>query len=81
VSEFWANRRGESIRVQFSEFKGRSLVDVRKYFTAPDGTMRPTKKGFSIAIARLPELARAFRKAIRKAGELGLIDVGETDHE
>jgi hypothetical protein len=52
VAEFWANRRGESIRVQLSEFKGRALIDVRKYFTAKDGTLKPTKKGFAIAVAR-----------------------------
>jgi hypothetical protein len=73
VAEFWANRRGEAIRVQLSEFKGRALLDVRKYYTAKDGTMQPTKKGFAIAVTRLPELASGISKALTKAQGLGLI--------
>jgi hypothetical protein len=81
VSEFWANRRGESIRVQLSEFKGRALIDVRKYFTAKDGTLKPTKKGFAIAVARLPDLASGIGKALSKARDLGLIGGEGRGHE
>jgi hypothetical protein len=73
VAEFWANRQGESIRIQLLEFEGRALVDVRKYFTDTDGKLQPTKKGISIAVTRLPKLASAIDRAMAKARELGLI--------
>ena len=73
VSEFWANRRGESVRVQLREYEGRALVDVRKHFTAADGKLQPTHKGISIAVTRLPDLAGALNRAVDKARELGLI--------
>jgi hypothetical protein len=73
VADFWANRRGESVRVQLREFEGHALVDVRRHFTAPDGVLRPTKKGLSVVVARLPDLAAAINKALRTAIELGLI--------
>lgn len=74
IARFWASRRGEAVFVQLREFEGRALVDVRKHFTAKDGTMQPTKKGLSIVVARLPELAAALTKAAAKAVELGLLD-------
>jgi Transcriptional Coactivator p15 (PC4) len=73
VAEFWANRRGESIRVQLREFEGIAILDVRKHYTAADGVLRPTKKGLSLVIRRLPDLAAAIAKAERQARELGLL--------
>jgi hypothetical protein len=73
VSEFWANRRGESVRIQLREFEGLALIDIRKHYTAADGKMLPTKKGLSIAIARLPDLETAITKAVNTARKLGLI--------
>jgi hypothetical protein len=80
VAEFWANRHGESVRIQLREFKGLALLDIRKHYVAAGGKMLPTKKGLSIAIARLPDLAAAITKALGKARELGLLD-GEASHE
>ena len=71
--EFWANRHGESVRVQLREFEGCALLDVRKYFTAADGKLAPTKKGLSIVVDRLPDLCRAINAALAKARELGLL--------
>jgi hypothetical protein len=73
VSEFWATRNGQSVRVQLREFEGRALIDARRYFTNKDGVLQPTKKGLSLAVTRLPDLAAAINKALRKAIELGLI--------
>lgn len=74
VSEFWANRRGKSVRVQFREYEGATLIDIRKHYTASDGTLRPTAKGIALALRRLPELAAAINKAVTRAHELGLLD-------
>ena len=74
AAEFWANRRGESVRVQLREFEGAALVDVRKHYTNAQGQLAPTKKGLSIAVRKLPELAAAINKALAKAKQLGLVD-------
>jgi hypothetical protein len=82
VSEFWANRRGETIRVQFREFEGRALIDLRKHFTDKTGKLQATKKGLALVIARLPQLAAAINEALAKAHALGLIaDPKGHDHE
>lgn len=73
VAKFWRNRRGEAVIVQLREYEGRILLDARVYFTNSDGKLKPTAKGLSLAVLRLPELAAAIEKAHRKAQELGLL--------
>jgi hypothetical protein len=73
VAEFWANRRGESVRVQLRTFEGAVIVDVRKHYTGAEGKLLPTKKGVSLVVRRLPDLAAAITKALAKARELGLL--------
>jgi hypothetical protein len=73
VSEFFCNRRGETVRVSLREYEGVAIVDARRFYTAKDGVLRPRSKGLAIAIRRLPELAAAITKALSKARELGLI--------
>jgi hypothetical protein len=72
VDKFWRDRGGRAIVTRLTEYNGRRLVDVRTYFTAADGAMRPTSKGLACNVRLLPELARA----INKARELGLVDDG-----
>jgi hypothetical protein len=78
VAEFWKNRRGESIRATLVCYEGRNCFDLRQHFTADDGELRPTKKGITIAVLRLPELVAAVSKALVRARELGLIEVEKT---
>jgi hypothetical protein len=73
-AEFWRNRRGESVRIQLRQYEGQLLVDLRVHYTAADGTMRPTAKGLSIVLRKLPDLLTGVRKAAAKAHELGLLD-------
>lgn len=73
IAKFWRNRKGEAVIVQLREFEGHAIVDARVNFTDHEGQLRPTKKGLSIAVRRLPELAAALAKAERKARELGLL--------
>jgi hypothetical protein len=77
IAEFWVNRGGESLRIQLRAFAGRALFDARKYFTAADGTLQPSRKGFAIDIRKLPLLAKATSKALGTAIELGLIAADE----
>jgi hypothetical protein len=73
VAEFWKNRRGESIRATLVCYEGRDCFDLRQHFMADDGKLRPTKKGITIAVLRLPDLAAAVNKALVRARELGLL--------
>jgi hypothetical protein len=77
VSEWWKNRRGESIRVTLSTHDGRNLVDLRTWYTA-EGRLKPGK-GFAAEIRHLPRLAAALAKAEAKATELGLITDDDND--
>jgi Transcriptional Coactivator p15 (PC4) len=72
IAEWWKNRRGESIRLVLSQFQGRSIVDLRTWYSA-DGKLKPGK-GFAAEVRHLPRLAAAIAKAESKARELGLVD-------
>jgi Transcriptional Coactivator p15 (PC4) len=71
IAEWWKNRRGESIRLVLSQFQGRSVIDLRTWYTA-DGKLKPGK-GFAADVKHLPRLTAALAKAESKARELGLI--------
>jgi hypothetical protein len=73
----WKNRRGESIRLVLSQFQGRSIFDLRTWYSA-DGKLKPGK-GFAAEVKHLPRLAKAIAKAEAKARELGLIDDKATE--
>jgi Transcriptional Coactivator p15 (PC4) len=74
ISKFWANRRGEAVIVSLREFgKGVLIVDVRKHYSAADGTLKPTAKGIALTVRKLPELTVAIGKALKRAHELGLL--------
>jgi hypothetical protein len=73
IDKFWANRRGEAVIVSLREFEGVPIVDVRKFYTAADGTLQPTSKGIALSVRKLPELALAIGKALKRARELGLL--------
>jgi Transcriptional Coactivator p15 (PC4) len=71
---FWKNRlRRDAIVVSLSTYENRNLISVRTYTTSQDGKMLPTAKGVAMAVERLPELAAALAKAVRKAKELGIL--------
>ena len=79
IAEWWKNRRSESIRLVLSQFQGRSIFDLRTWYTGDDGKLKPGK-GFAAEVRHLPRLTAAFVKAEAKACELGLIgDKGTGD--
>ncbi|KAL2129362.1 hypothetical protein VTI74DRAFT_7899 [Chaetomium olivicolor] len=41
---------GNNRRIGSSQFKGSTLVNIREYYTAPDGQLRPGKKGISLSL-------------------------------
>jgi hypothetical protein len=75
VFQLWKGRqRNECIRLNISRYKGKSIGDLRVFFTTKTGHMQATKKGIAFAIAKLPDLRKALEKAGSKAIELDLIE-------
>lgn len=72
-----AKGEGE-VRVTLDEFKGNLTIDVRLFepFTAAQALM-PTKRGLTLGLTKLPQLAAALAAAEAKARELGLLVEGE----
>lgn len=74
IAKFWKSRNhAEHVRVDLSEYKGHSLINVRIWQTGTDGIDRPTTKGIAMSVRKLPELASALAKAETTAIELGLL--------
>ena len=70
--EFALNGR-EVIRAEISAFNGRQNFNVRRWYRAEDGSIRPTKKGLACAIRRLPALAALLADALARARTSGLL--------
>ncbi|MCV0387403.1 MAG: hypothetical protein K5821_13420 [Nitrobacter sp.] len=73
IAKFWKNRKGDAVIVALTSYQGYNLVDLRTHFTNKEGKLQPTPKGLSVAVLRLPDLAKAVNAALKKAAELGLI--------
>ncbi|KXX76283.1 putative RNA polymerase II transcriptional coactivator [Madurella mycetomatis] len=56
---------GNKRRIGSSQFKGTTLVNIREYYTAPDGDLKPGKKGISLSLDQY----RAFLKVIPELNE------------
>jgi hypothetical protein len=65
----------EEIRVEFSEFNGHDLINIRVWAEPRNGgTDRiPTKAGIACNVRLLPELIEALQQAEMAARELGLL--------
>lgn len=69
VAEISKNSR-ETTRVERTNFQGTELVNIRVWFRADDGELRPSKKGLAIRL----EHAEAVAGAILKAASLEVND-------
>jgi hypothetical protein len=74
VDRMWANRQHDAVFVTLQTYRDHNLIDIRKHAMDGAGKLVPTPKGIALKINRLPDLAKAIDKALRKARELGLID-------
>lgn len=63
----------EELRVTVEEFKGVPLVNLRVWFVAEEGNMRPGKQGVALRVDLLPDLRRALEQAEAEAKRQGLI--------
>ena len=53
----------EALRITLGEFKGHRLVNLRVWFRAEDGEMRPGNSGVAIKVEKLEELLSALMRA------------------
>ncbi|KAK4241657.1 transcriptional Coactivator p15-domain-containing protein [Achaetomium macrosporum] len=51
---------GSNRRVGSSQFKGATLVNIREYYTTPDGELRPGKKGISLSLDQYKALLKVI---------------------
>jgi|RhiMetdeSRZDD1v2_1073273.scaffolds.fasta_scaffold1451861_1 hypothetical protein len=73
ISKFWVSRRGDALITRIVIYRGRPFVDFRRYYTDKSGKFAPTKKGFLLALRKLPELRRAIEKADQEARAENLV--------
>ncbi len=71
----------EVIRVALNEYKGHRTIDVRTWYRAKSGDLRPGPPGITLGIASLPALADAINQAFKKAIELGIVDKSMLEKE
>lgn len=67
--------KSEVIRVSLSEFNGHDLANLRVWFQADDGDMRPGKAGLAFRLEKLPAVIQALNDLEVEARRLGLIEV------
>jgi hypothetical protein len=74
VAKFWKSRRRDiAVVVALGPYKEHNLISVREHVIGSDGIMRPSTRGVSLVVRRLPELAAALVKALQQARALGLL--------
>ena len=59
IAQFEKNAT-EVVRVSLTEYRKRTLVDVRVYYSDDEGQYRPTKKGVSLSLEVYPDFKRAL---------------------
>jgi Transcriptional Coactivator p15 (PC4) len=72
IGEETLNSR-DTLRVAFDEFEGRRVIDIRKFYRRQDDELRPTKKGLTLAVERLPVLVALLSAALDRAQADGLL--------
>ena len=66
----------EEVHVELSEYRGHDLVSVRIYanYGSTEEPKRPTKKGVTLKVDKLPDLILALQEAERQALKAGLLN-------
>lgn len=62
--------RGEVIRVEITEFKGKKLVNIRTWYTDDAGQLAPTKKGVALSPEQFEKLKSALSETENRLKEL-----------
>ena len=61
IDSFRKNAR-ERVQVGLGQFQGHDLADLRVFYEAADGEYLPSKKGLTLQVGQLDELAVAVDK-------------------
>jgi hypothetical protein len=62
--------KGERFAVLWREYEGFHFLDLRVQFQAEDGRWLPTKKGVTVKLRELHNVADAFARAVELAKEV-----------
>jgi hypothetical protein len=73
----WDRNEREVVRVALDQYRGCNTIDLRNWFRAADGELRPTKSGLTLSLKHLPALADALERALAKARELRLLPIAD----
>lgn len=69
----WPRKSNEVIRIELTDYKGRKGLNIRVWFRAEGGDLRPTRVGIWLPLERLSQVRKGLRKAEKIAVELGLV--------
>lgn len=58
--------KGEIFRVEISEFKGKSFLNIRVWYTDANGEYKPTQKGIAIPPEFYPQIKEAILEAEKR---------------
>lgn len=67
MREFQKNDRGEMVRIVREDYKGADLVNIRVWYRADNGEMRPSKTGITINGNQIDQLIEALQ-AVKAEG-------------
>lgn len=63
----------EELRLSLAEFNGHRYVDLRLYYRADSGEMRPNRKGITVPPDRWPAFRQALDQLEAQMRERGLL--------
>jgi hypothetical protein len=66
-------RRGEELRIAFSQFKNQTYLAIRIWYADDAGEMRPSAKGVNVRVEHLPAIAETIGQALDAARADGLV--------
>ena len=67
MREFQKNDRGEMVRIVREDYRGTDLVNIRVWYRADNGEMRPSKTGITINGNQIDQLIEALQ-AVKAEG-------------
>jgi len=70
----WPRNHNQIVRIVLTEYNGRKGINIRVWFRAEGGDVRPTRTGIWLPLERLSEVRKGLRKAKEIAAELGFIE-------
>jgi hypothetical protein len=70
----WPVSVSDRVRVSLDVYKGRPVINCRRWWLSDSGELRPGKAGIAFSVRHLPRLFDAVQDALAVATQRGLID-------